>query len=107
MTIKINLNADMAEGFGAYDIGDDAGHRRANHALALGFDLRQAFLELARLARELVGLVARAHLHLRLFRSRIRTGRAAVACLNTSLTVPSLASLAAITPTHQTSGSSG
>jgi UPF0271 protein len=25
MTIKINLNADMAEGFGAYDIGDDAG----------------------------------------------------------------------------------
>ena len=24
MTIKINLNADMAEGFGAYDIGDDA-----------------------------------------------------------------------------------
>ncbi len=23
MTIKINLNADMAEGFGAYDIGDD------------------------------------------------------------------------------------
>jgi UPF0271 protein len=25
MTIKINLNADMAEGFGAYDIGDDSG----------------------------------------------------------------------------------
>lgn len=25
MTIKINLNADMAEGFGAYDIGDDNG----------------------------------------------------------------------------------
>ena len=25
MTISINLNADMAEGFGAYDIGDDAG----------------------------------------------------------------------------------
>ncbi|MBQ8105860.1 MAG: 5-oxoprolinase subunit PxpA [Afipia sp.] len=25
MTIKINLNADMAEGFGAYDIGDDDG----------------------------------------------------------------------------------
>ncbi len=25
MTIKVNLNADMAEGFGAYDIGDDAG----------------------------------------------------------------------------------
>lgn len=25
MTIKINLNADMAEGFGAYDIGDDTG----------------------------------------------------------------------------------
>lgn len=25
MTIRINLNADMAEGFGAYDIGDDAG----------------------------------------------------------------------------------
>jgi UPF0271 protein len=25
MTITINLNADMAEGFGAYDIGDDAG----------------------------------------------------------------------------------
>jgi 5-oxoprolinase (ATP-hydrolysing) subunit A len=24
MTIKINLNADMAEGFGAYNIGDDA-----------------------------------------------------------------------------------
>jgi UPF0271 protein len=24
MTIKINLNADMAEGFGAYEIGDDA-----------------------------------------------------------------------------------
>jgi 5-oxoprolinase (ATP-hydrolysing) subunit A len=25
MTIKINLNADMAEGFGAYNIGDDSG----------------------------------------------------------------------------------
>lgn len=25
MTLKINLNADMAEGFGAYDIGDDSG----------------------------------------------------------------------------------
>ena len=25
MTIKMNLNADMAEGFGAYDIGDDSG----------------------------------------------------------------------------------
>ena len=25
MTIKINLNADMAEGYGAYDIGDDSG----------------------------------------------------------------------------------
>jgi 5-oxoprolinase (ATP-hydrolysing) subunit A len=25
MMIKINLNADMAEGFGAYDIGDDLG----------------------------------------------------------------------------------
>ena len=25
MTISINLNADMAEGFGAYDVGDDAG----------------------------------------------------------------------------------
>jgi lactam utilization protein B len=25
MSIKINLNADMAEGFGAYNIGDDAG----------------------------------------------------------------------------------
>jgi UPF0271 protein len=25
MTIKINLNADMAEGFGAYDVGDDSG----------------------------------------------------------------------------------
>ena len=25
MTIKINLNADMAEGFGAYSIGDDSG----------------------------------------------------------------------------------
>jgi UPF0271 protein len=25
MTITINLNADMAEGFGAYDVGDDAG----------------------------------------------------------------------------------
>lgn len=25
MTISINLNADMAEGYGAYDIGDDAG----------------------------------------------------------------------------------
>ena len=25
MTVKINLNADMAEGFGAYDIGDDSG----------------------------------------------------------------------------------
>jgi 5-oxoprolinase (ATP-hydrolysing) subunit A len=25
MTIKMNLNADMAEGFGAYDIGDDTG----------------------------------------------------------------------------------
>lgn len=25
MTVTINLNADMAEGFGAYDIGDDAG----------------------------------------------------------------------------------
>ena len=25
MTIKINLNADMAEGFGAYKIGDDSG----------------------------------------------------------------------------------
>src|SRR5499427_3039996 len=24
MTIKINLNADMAEGFGAYKIGDDS-----------------------------------------------------------------------------------
>src|ERR1700726_2465200 len=25
MTIKVNLNADMAEGFGAYNIGDDSG----------------------------------------------------------------------------------
>lgn len=25
MPIRVNLNADMAEGFGAYDIGDDAG----------------------------------------------------------------------------------
>ena len=25
MTVTINLNADMAEGFGAYDIGDDTG----------------------------------------------------------------------------------
>lgn len=25
MTIKMNLNADMAEGFGAYDVGDDSG----------------------------------------------------------------------------------
>jgi UPF0271 protein len=25
MTIKINLNADMAEGFGAYNVGDDSG----------------------------------------------------------------------------------
>jgi UPF0271 protein len=25
MTTRINLNADMAEGFGAYDVGDDAG----------------------------------------------------------------------------------
>jgi lactam utilization protein B len=25
MNIAINLNADMAEGFGAYDVGDDAG----------------------------------------------------------------------------------
>jgi 5-oxoprolinase (ATP-hydrolysing) subunit A len=25
MSIKINLNADMAEGFGAYDVGDDSG----------------------------------------------------------------------------------
>ncbi len=25
MTLAVNLNADMAEGFGAYDIGDDAG----------------------------------------------------------------------------------
>ncbi|WP_369015663.1 LamB/YcsF family protein, partial [Escherichia coli] len=24
MTLKINLNADIAEGFGAYDIGNDA-----------------------------------------------------------------------------------
>ena len=25
MTITVNLNADMGEGFGVYDIGDDAG----------------------------------------------------------------------------------
>src|SRR3977135_3932202 len=25
MTIKVNLNADRAEGFGAYDVGDDSG----------------------------------------------------------------------------------
>ncbi|HVX75963.1 MAG TPA: 5-oxoprolinase subunit PxpA [Bradyrhizobium sp.] len=25
MVVKINLNADMAEGFGAYDVGDDSG----------------------------------------------------------------------------------
>ena len=25
MSLAINLNADMAEGFGAYEVGDDAG----------------------------------------------------------------------------------
>ncbi|MFD2272663.1 LamB/YcsF family protein [Undibacterium arcticum] len=25
MTLSVNLNADMGEGFGAYDIGDDDG----------------------------------------------------------------------------------
>lgn len=39
MTIKINLNADMAEGFGAYDIGDDTGILRiiGSANIACGF----------------------------------------------------------------------
>ena len=39
MPIKINLNADMAEGFGAYDIGDDASMLKivGSASIACGF----------------------------------------------------------------------
>lgn len=39
MTLKININADMAEGFGAYDIGDDDGilHIIGSANIACGF----------------------------------------------------------------------
>jgi 5-oxoprolinase (ATP-hydrolysing) subunit A len=39
MTIKMNLNADMAEGFGAYDIGDDSGILKiiGSASIACGF----------------------------------------------------------------------
>ena len=39
MTIKMNLNADMAEGFGAYDVGDDSGILKiiGSASIACGF----------------------------------------------------------------------
>ena len=39
MALQININADMAEGFGAYDIGDDDGilHIIGSANIACGF----------------------------------------------------------------------
>ena len=41
MAKQINLNADMGEGFGAYDIGDDAGLLKIirSASIACGFSM--------------------------------------------------------------------
>src|ERR1700739_4470922 len=41
MSIEINLNADMAEGFGAYDIGDDTSILKiiGSASIACGFNV--------------------------------------------------------------------
>lgn len=64
MTIKINLNADMAEGFGAYDIGDDAGILKiiGSANIACGFHAGDP-LTMQRVVREAVreGVTIGAH----------------------------------------------
>ena len=49
MAKEINLNADMGEGFGAYDIGDDSGLLKIirSASIACGFQLNSRVLEAA------------------------------------------------------------
>ncbi len=52
MARKINLNADMGEGFGAYDIGDDAALLKIVRSANLACAFHAGDPEVARAVRE-------------------------------------------------------